>query len=310
MYGYRGKGGPSRSTPSNVTCQKCLKKGHYSYECKASAQERPYVPRPSRTQQLLNPKLVPKLNTEVLDDLLQKKGVADEELAKREAERAKKRQLEDLEHDDVSADHKSAHKRHRSVSPASVSSTSSRSPSSQPRRRVDSPPQPRASLSPDGSKSKHPTDVSRPPRPRRRRGYESDSEGSGRSARSLSPDEQIGRRTRRDISPVRGTSRRADCTRDSPASSHGYGARGEGRGYRRSAHSRSPSRSPKRERSRSRSPAAAPSRRYRTREEAWPAATTPEQQAQRTQPPPPPRERSLSPFSKRLALTQAMNMGR
>jgi len=45
---------------------------HYSYECKASAQERPYVPRPSRTQQLLNPKLVPKLTTEVPDDLMRK----------------------------------------------------------------------------------------------------------------------------------------------------------------------------------------------------------------------------------------------
>ncbi|KAH8905628.1 hypothetical protein BR93DRAFT_814732 [Coniochaeta sp. PMI_546] len=26
MYSYRGRGGPSRSTPANVTCQKCLKK--------------------------------------------------------------------------------------------------------------------------------------------------------------------------------------------------------------------------------------------------------------------------------------------
>ena len=35
--------------------------GHYSYECKAQAQERPYISRPSRSQQLLNPKLKPKL---------------------------------------------------------------------------------------------------------------------------------------------------------------------------------------------------------------------------------------------------------
>src|SRR5687767_3725077 len=26
MFTYRGRGGPSRSTPANVTCQKCLKK--------------------------------------------------------------------------------------------------------------------------------------------------------------------------------------------------------------------------------------------------------------------------------------------
>lgn len=35
--------------------------GHYSYECKAQAQERPYISRPSRSQQFLNPKLKPKL---------------------------------------------------------------------------------------------------------------------------------------------------------------------------------------------------------------------------------------------------------
>jgi hypothetical protein len=35
--------------------------GHYSYDCKAQAQERPYISRPSRSQQLLNPKLKPKL---------------------------------------------------------------------------------------------------------------------------------------------------------------------------------------------------------------------------------------------------------
>lgn len=45
---------------------------HYSYECKANAQERPYVSRPSRTQQLSNPKLVPKLTSDVPQDLLKK----------------------------------------------------------------------------------------------------------------------------------------------------------------------------------------------------------------------------------------------
>jgi len=64
-------GGPSKASP-NTLCQKCLKRGHYSYECKASAQERPYVARPSRTQQLLNPKLLPKLTSDVPNDLLRK----------------------------------------------------------------------------------------------------------------------------------------------------------------------------------------------------------------------------------------------
>ena len=64
-------GGPSKATASTL-CQKCLKRGHYSFECKAVAQERPYVSRPSRTQQLLNPKLVPKLTSDIPQDLLRK----------------------------------------------------------------------------------------------------------------------------------------------------------------------------------------------------------------------------------------------
>jgi hypothetical protein len=42
---------------------------HYSYECKATTQERPYTARPSRTQQLLNPRLVPKLSEDVPTDV-------------------------------------------------------------------------------------------------------------------------------------------------------------------------------------------------------------------------------------------------
>lgn len=45
---------------------------HYSYECKAVVQERPYVSRPSRTQQLMNPKLMPKLTSDFPQDLLRK----------------------------------------------------------------------------------------------------------------------------------------------------------------------------------------------------------------------------------------------
>ncbi|KAK5163747.1 uncharacterized protein LTR77_010420 [Saxophila tyrrhenica] len=53
-------GGRSQASATTL-CQKCLKKGHYSYECTASQQDRPYTSRPSRTQQLLNPKLAPKI---------------------------------------------------------------------------------------------------------------------------------------------------------------------------------------------------------------------------------------------------------
>ncbi|KAK1073923.1 hypothetical protein LTR12_001330 [Friedmanniomyces endolithicus] len=50
----------SKATATTL-CQKCLKRGHFSYECTASKQDRPYVSRPSRTQQLLNPELAPKI---------------------------------------------------------------------------------------------------------------------------------------------------------------------------------------------------------------------------------------------------------
>ncbi|KAF1975929.1 hypothetical protein BU23DRAFT_456724, partial [Bimuria novae-zelandiae CBS 107.79] len=70
MFSRRGGyGGRSKATPS-TTCQKCLQKGHYSYECTVTAQARPYNPRPSRTQQLLNPSLKPRLTEEVPSDLL------------------------------------------------------------------------------------------------------------------------------------------------------------------------------------------------------------------------------------------------
>ncbi|EXJ72252.1 uncharacterized protein A1O5_04756 [Cladophialophora psammophila CBS 110553] len=59
--------GPQKAIASTV-CQKCLKKD--IYECKSSVQERPYTSRPSRTQQLLNPKLAPKLASDTPNNLL------------------------------------------------------------------------------------------------------------------------------------------------------------------------------------------------------------------------------------------------
>ncbi|KAK6815262.1 hypothetical protein RU639_008404 [Aspergillus parasiticus] len=84
--------GPTKATASTL-CQKCLKRGHYSYECTITAQERPYQYRPSRTQQLQNPKLRPQLSTETPNDLLRSQGVADDLLAKREEERGRKRDI-------------------------------------------------------------------------------------------------------------------------------------------------------------------------------------------------------------------------
>ncbi|TFK24994.1 hypothetical protein FA15DRAFT_591445 [Coprinopsis marcescibilis] len=50
---HRGSANQQRATSSTV-CQKCLERGHFTYQCKGA---RPYVSRPSRTKQLENPKL-------------------------------------------------------------------------------------------------------------------------------------------------------------------------------------------------------------------------------------------------------------
>ncbi|KAM0669212.1 hypothetical protein ACQRIU_002774 [Beauveria bassiana] len=129
MHSYRS--GPSRSTPANVQCQKCLKRGHYSYECKTTAQERPYVSRPSRTQQLRNPKLIPKLTNDAPNPLEKKKGAADEELARQESERERRRALEDR---DDESDEAPRRPRSPSVDSVSTVSTNSRAGSASPPR--------------------------------------------------------------------------------------------------------------------------------------------------------------------------------
>ncbi|KAI1416325.1 hypothetical protein F5Y13DRAFT_155113 [Hypoxylon sp. FL1857] len=300
--------GPPKSTPANVQCQKCLKRGHYSYECKASTQERPYVSRPSRTQQLFNPKLVPKLTSDVPDTLQKKKGVADEELAKREAERAKKRELEE---DDSGAE---SPKRRRSASYDSVSSISTRRSVSPPPRTRQSPTAP---LDAPRRGNASPSPVRHAPR---RQSYSSASDHERRyspsppprQARTGSPSD---RPSRRSISPVQDVS---------PVRSR-HGARDEvadrrSPHIRRRRYSSSPSRSPPahdRRRFRSRTPDEhrgrdrSPPQRYDKREGRDSAPSRGgdrgrgEAQPRREQ-----RERSLSPFSKRLALTQAMNSGR
>lgn len=193
-------------------------------------------------------------------------------------------------------------------------SFASGSASPQPRSRADSPQSPSRSPSPVAPGTRQARDISPSPRPGRRRVYESESDESRDSIRSHIPDDHARAAPRRDLSPRRDTKpgRRIDSGSGSPVSSRAYGSRsdhGRGRGRGRSAHSRSPIRSPRRERSRSRSrsPHAGSSRRFRDRDDEGVSGAG---RRQPTLPPQPPRERSLSPFSKRLALTQAMNMGR
>ncbi|KAF8073596.1 hypothetical protein FPV67DRAFT_1373409, partial [Lyophyllum atratum] len=89
-----------RATASTI-CQKCLgtgnlppptSLGHFIYECKSV---RPYVSRPSRTQQLENPKLLAKLkaegkpSVEVPEEFKNKTGTANKILESKEKERLK-----------------------------------------------------------------------------------------------------------------------------------------------------------------------------------------------------------------------------
>ncbi|KAF2847966.1 hypothetical protein T440DRAFT_470556 [Plenodomus tracheiphilus IPT5] len=341
---FRRPGTGRSKASADTLCQKCLNRGHYSYECKASAQERPYKSRPSRTQQLLNPKLQPKLTTEVPNELLRKKGVADEILRKKEEERRRSRSLSSS-----SAD---------SVSTISTNRSPSRSRSPPPRKN-------------DAPKSREGDDKARGKR--RRRSVSMDSRSSEgdrdrntrRRMSSFSPGERGRRRSRSRSSRLRpsienGAARFSRDRSGSARSRSRATRRHEKRPYRRPSLSRSRSRTPDRmdmseEQPRNgatrgrwgaspprRSPAPRDSRDRSPSPYSKRLATRRSPGSQRqsnvdrpyngpvrnrfgneaavsnhragpppSQPPPPSvqRERSLSPFSKRVALTRAMQAG-
>lgn len=346
---FRRAGAGRSKASADTLCQKCLKRGHYSYECTASAQERPYTSRPSRTQQLLNPKLKPKLTTEVPEDLLRKKGVADEILKKKEEER-------------------SGRDRKRSLSASSLDSVSTistnRSPSksrSPPRRRKH------ASHSVRGGDDKALAKRRKRSISRNSRASNASDRNTRRRMSSFSPGERGRRMTR-----SRSASQRMECmeiSHEQPRHSGPPRRVSQSRSRSRPRHGKRPVRR-SRSRSRSRSvdrmdisndraprngalhgrPQAksAPSRSpspYRPGRDRSPSPHIKRRAGRRSpspynggrngrgeangpprnrfdngpvraappvaQPPPPvQRERSLSPFSKRVALTKAMQAGR
>ena len=331
MHSYRGRSGPSKATPSNVQCQKCLKRDKQSLfqtSCSLltaqnatthmnarlgpkSAHTSPghlahsscSIPSCSLSSQARLPMLWRRSKLQVSpcaslpSNMRCRKGVADEELAKREAERTRKREREMDE--DAALRDPSPSRRRRSVSYDSISSISTRSPSPAPRRsrspqrrvkqRDSRSPSPRGSLGRGRSyDSGH--RYSRGPSESPERGYPARGSRAPRSPSprpSLSPRRERGaREPRRYGSPdphVRG--------RDS---------------YARHTHSASRSRSPVRREVRGDGRGA---RGYRDRDDySPPRRNSPPAPPPRQ--PSPPRERSLIPFSKRLALTQTMNQGR
>lgn len=193
-----------------------------------------------------------------------------------------------------------AARRSRSASYDSASSIS-RSPSLGPGRK--------ASRSPVRSSSRTRRDNSLPTRRERPRAV--DFNHTDRRTRSRSPDEYARPTSRRVPSPRRDDRHSTRSRRGSTVSSRGNDGR-DRRSARRS-YSRSLSRSPRRK-SRSRSPPSHSGRGYRERDDDRTTNRGSRQPApevtRAAQPPPAPRERSLSPFSRRLALTQSMNTGR
>ncbi|KAL4930086.1 zinc finger CCHC-type containing 10 [Aspergillus undulatus] len=287
MNRYRnapGVRGPTKATASTL-CQKCLKRGHYSYECKVTAQERPYLARPSRTQQLQNPKLRPQLTTDVPDDAARTRATADALLAQREEERGRKREFEEL---DSQNEAKQTSKRSRSISSDSASSVSTISTN---QSRSASPRRGRIEGEKGEARAKSHANYKLWSRKRRHSdsssGYSVSSYSSRERSRTRTPDRNI-RRRRRESSPKE---------------------RGRPRDISRTGSRRDRSR-------------IARDRRFTTNDGGdsdWGHAQrtsksqldTPyhEQRGHEKNHAPPRRERSLSPYSKRIALTQAMNSG-
>ncbi|KAL4809733.1 zinc knuckle-domain-containing protein [Aspergillus unguis] len=283
--------GPTKATASTL-CQKCLKRGHYSYECKVTAQERPYLARPSRTQQLQNPKLRPELTTEVPDDNLRTKGTADALLAQREEERGRKRQLDESH----SLDNRGQpSKRTRSLSSDSASSVSTistnRSRSRSPRR---------ARYDDRAGEARHRSQT--PPRSwaKKRRhsdassAYSASSYSSRERSRSRSPERNTRRRRRESSPKERGRSREI-----SPDGSRADRSRSQRTDRARAARRR-----------RSRTDEGGDYDRHHAKQSSSKNQVGASHHQRGGAVPPPRRERSLSPFSKRVALTQAMNMDR
>ncbi|OBR07818.1 hypothetical protein CH63R_09339 [Colletotrichum higginsianum IMI 349063] len=295
---------------------------HYSYECKEPAQTRPYVSRPSRTQQLRNPKLMPKLTNETPDDADRKKGIADAELAKKEAERARKRELDERD-DELIRKTESKRQRSESVDSVSTISTSrSASPPPPPRRRSPSPvpsrrrqrtvderkPSRASSFSPESEDdrpvSRRSARSRRTPSPPRRR-----QRSLSRDSHSRSPPETHERKYReRDQDRARPAGR--GFAHDTPGSRESSISRGG----RASSIRQSLSRSPERRDTRGGGRFGRGGRKnsiHRDGSEPRPdRVARNERQEGRPEQKQPERERSLSPFSKRLALTQSLNMGR
>ncbi|KAI1622364.1 hypothetical protein EDD37DRAFT_470325 [Exophiala viscosa] len=270
-----------------------LEESHYSYECKSSAQERPYISRPSRTQQLLNPKLKPKLTSDKPNELLNSRGVADQQLAEAEARRNGTPALESESRGRSLSPRANSPSRSRSIDSASSVSTISTAKS---RSRSHSLSESRDDRMDTGKRAGH----ARSRTPPRKRKHHSDSSSYSRSPRSPKRAPSSHHKTRRHRSKSPSDRGRPNSTR-----------RGSHRS-RTSSPSMDQSRITKHRRSLGSQDG------YREEEKRYSRENRPQANGDGRRPAGfgssgaqgrgPRRERSLSPYSKRLALTQAMNL--
>ncbi|BEJ16143.1 hypothetical protein CspHIS471_0507480 [Cutaneotrichosporon sp. HIS471] len=222
------RGAPKQLTAnrasSSTRCQKCLKTGHFTYECTGS---RPYVARPSRTKQLRTGAGLPagggrdKPSVELPDEFRSRDGLADRILKAKEEERARLRAQEEREARRAA---RRVKRRHGSASDSDSDDEPRR------RRRYISGSEERGR-----SESRTPSIRRRSPEPTRGREertprgkYPSDDEGERRrSSGDEGPsrrDDSLSRRRRRDsvsMSPERGRDSRSPPPRrrDSPSPS-------------------------------------------------------------------------------------------
>ncbi|KAG6591141.1 zinc finger CCHC domain-containing protein 10-like [Phytophthora cinnamomi] len=116
--------GASAASSAAAMCQKCLRPGHWTYECKNEAV---YVQRPSRSQQLKNPKLRQPFNKDKPPEL------QDEQQAAEKSKKGQKLKRKDKGKPKKKASSRSRsrarRKRRRSVSSSSGSSSSDSSSS-------------------------------------------------------------------------------------------------------------------------------------------------------------------------------------
>ncbi|RMZ85939.1 hypothetical protein DV737_g251, partial [Chaetothyriales sp. CBS 132003] len=244
----------AQKATATTTCQKCLQKGHFSYECTSSLQDRPYAWRPSRTQQFNNPKLAPKLTSTKPDEALASNGLAGKTLP------------------DTSRPGAAGAASRRSRSPSSVTSVSTISTN---------------------------------------RSQRGGARGGARDARSASQSRDRGRKRRYNSGSSASASRSPSARRQSPSRRKNRRRRFDspsdrGRPVPRRGSHRSPSRSPSLDERRHRRSLASPIPPSKAPQRLdLPLSSAPAAEGRARVKP-----RSLSPYSRRLALTQTMNTGR